>query len=424
MYELTAIIRAYKEAASDGSQIVLATVVRTRGSVYRRAGARMLVRIDSEGTSTATGAISGGCLERDVCERAQRVAATSEATLVTYDTTAGDDIVWGLGLGCDGIVEVLLESLAGEAGEELMRFLTAHLERRARGVMATVFRTDSERTHDTSAHTGARMMIDADGRLIGEVISRALVEDMHAAMMATTAMTTNVNTARGVTQAKSYDTPHGQFEVFIESIDPPASLVIFGAGVDAVPVARLAHDTGLHVTVVDHRAAYATPERFPGADQIIVCRPKAVAHRVAIDACTLAVVMTHSYEHDRELLKTLVASRVRYIGMLGPKRRTERMLVELLSDEAFEFDDDDLARLHAPIGLDIGAETPAEIAVSIIAEVRAFVAGRDGGRLKDRLAPIHDAPNEPPSERTPEARQAEPLTSNMTMTANGEAVHA
>ena len=418
MHELTAIIRAYKEAVSDGSQVVLATVVRTRGSAYRRAGARMLVRVDSSGECTATGAISGGCLERDVCERAQRVAATSEATLVTYDTTAGDDIVWGLGLGCDGIVEVLLESLAGEAGEELMRFLTAHLERRARGVMATVFRTDSKRTHDMSAHTGARMMIDAAGRLAGEVISRALVEDMHAAM------TTDVNTARGVTQAKSYDTPQGRIEAFIESIEPPASLVIFGAGADAVPVARLAHDTGLHVTVVDHRAAYATPERFPVADQIIVCRPEAVAHRVAIDACTLAVVMTHSYEHDRELLKTLVASQARYIGMLGPKRRTERMFVELLSNEAFEFDDDDLARLHAPIGLDIGAETPEEIAVSIIAEVRACVAGRDGGRLKDRLAPIHDAPNEPASERTPEARQAEPLTSNMTMTANGEAVHA
>lgn len=390
MHELTTIISAYKQVVRDGSRAVLATVVRTRGSAYRRAGARMLVRVDTGGECTATGAISGGCLERDVCERAQSVAATGEATLVTYDTTAGDDIVWGLGLGCDGIVEVLLESLAGEAGAKLMRFLAAHLERRERGAIATVFRTDSEITRDTPAHTGARMMIDADGKLNGEIISHALVEDMRAAMM-TNAATMNVNTARGVTQAKSYDTPHGRIEVFVESIEPPASLVIFGAGADAVPVAQLAHDTGLHVTIVDHRPAYATSERFSFADKIIVCRPEVVTHKVSIDARTLAVVMTHSYEHDRELLKILVASRAGYIGMLGPKRRTERMLVELSSEEAFEFNDGDLTRLHAPVGLDIGAETPEEIAVSIIAEVRAYVAGRAGGKLKERHAPIHDA---------------------------------
>lgn len=425
MHELTSIIKAYREAIADGSQVVLATVVRTRGSAYRRAGTRMLVSMNNSGECITTGAISGGCLERDVCERARRVAATGETTLVTYDTTAGDDIVWGLGLGCDGVVEVLLEPLAGEAGAELMRFLSAHLERRRRGVIATIFRTGTEETHDTSAHMGARMMIDADGKLIGKVISQTLVEDLHAAIKMTTAMMmTGVNTARGVSYTKSYDTPRGQIEAFIESIEPPASLVIFGAGADAVPVARLAHDTGMHVTVVDHRAGFAMPERFPVADQIIVCRPEVVTREVAIDARTLAVVMTHSYEHDRELLKILFASRARYIGMLGPKRRTERMLVELLSDEAFEFDDGDLTRLHAPVGLDIGAETPEEIAVSIIAEVRACVAGRDGGRLKDRLAPIHGATDEPASERTPAVRQAEPLTSDMTMTASGGAVHA
>ena len=387
MHELRSIIDSYRVAVAAGAQVVLATVVRTRGSVYRRAGARMLVRLDEGGGCTATGAISGGCLERDVCERAVRVAATGEAAVITYDTTANDDIVWGLGLGCDGIVEVLLESLASEAGAELMRFLSAHLERRARGVMATIFRTDSGRTHDTSAHVGAHLMIDANGSLAGQVISHALVEDLHAAMM----MTTDVNTARGVTRARSYDAPQGRIEAFIESIEPPASLVLFGAGADAVPVARLAHDTGLHVTVVDHRAGFATADRFPFADEIIICRPEVVAQKVSINARTLAVVMTHSYEHDRELLKTLVASSARYIGMLGPKRRTERMLVELLSDESFEFDDGDLARLHAPVGLDIGAETPEEIAVSIIAEVRAHVAGRAGGSLKDRIAPIHDA---------------------------------
>lgn len=386
MHELTAIIRAYKEAVSDGSQVVLATVVRTSGSVYRRAGARMLVRVDGEGTCTATGAISGGCLERDVCERASRVASTGATTVVTYDTTASAYIVWGLGLGCNGVVEVLLESLDSEAGADLMWFFAARLERRTRGAMATIFRTDFEELTNTQAHAGARLMLDADGSLIGHAVCRALVEDLHAAVMRTTA-----DSARSVSQTTSYDTPCGRIEVFIESVEPPTSLMIFGAGADAVPVARLAHEIGLRVTIVDHRPAFATAERFPVADEIILRRPEAVAHKLAIDERTVAVVMTHSYEHDRELLKTLVASRARYIGMLEPKRRTERMLIELLSDESFEFDDGDLARLHAPVGLDIGADTPEEIAVSIIAEVRAVLAGRAGGSLKDRTAPIHDA---------------------------------
>lgn len=389
MHELRSIIKAYGEAIAADAQVVLATVVRTRGSAYRRAGARMLVRLSEQGECTATGAISGGCLERDVCERAVRVAATGEAVVVTYDTTASDDIVWGLGLGCDGIVEVLFESLNNEAGEDLMLFLAACVERRTRGVMATIFRADVEGTDEAAAHIGARLMLDADGRLVGHAVCHALVEDLHAA-----AMTTTVNTANSVSQTKSYNTPRGEIEAFIESVEPPTPLVIFGAGADAVPVVRLAHEIGLYVTVVDHRPAFATAERFPFADQIIICRPEAVMQKLTINSCTVAVVMTHSYEHDCELLKTLIASRARYIGMLGPKRRTERMLIELLAEESFEFDDDDLARLHAPVGLDIGAETPEEIAVSIIAEVRACVAGRAGGSLKERRAPIHDATDE------------------------------
>lgn len=299
--------------------------------------------------------------------------------------------MWGSGLGCDGIVEVLLESLAGEA---LMRFLSAHLEQRARGVIATIFRAGVSETEEAAAHKGARVMLEADGELIGgHSICHALVEDLHA-----TINTADLS-ARGVSCTRSYGTPRGEVEAFIESIEPPAALVIFGAGADAVPVARLAHDTGMHVTVIDHRPAYATVEGFPAADQIIVCRPEAVTREVTLEAHIVAVVMTHSYEHDRELLKTLVASQARYIGMLGPKRRTERMLVELLSDEAFEFDDGDLTRLHAPVGLDIGAETPEGIAVSIIAEVRAVLAGRAGGSLRELSGSIHEQTSEVPNHR-------------------------
>lgn len=408
MHELTSIIKSWKEATAAGAQVVLATVVRTRGSVYRRAGARMLIRLDEQGECTATGAISGGCLERDVCERAVRVAATGEAVVVTYDTAAAEDIVWGLGLGCDGVVEVLLESLNDEAGTEMMLFLAACLGRRERGSMATIFRTNFGSTPDTSARVGARLMLGADGTLAGHMVCRALADELHAAAAA---MTMTADTGSGVSQTKSYETQYGRVEVFIESVEPPVSLVIFGAGADAVPLTRLAHETGMHVTLVDHRAAYATAGRFSVVDRIIISRPETIANEVTLDARTIAVVMTHSYEHDRELLKTLIAGRARYIGMLGPKRRTERMLIELLSDAAFELADDDLARLHAPVGLDIGAETPAEIAVSIIAEVRAVLAGRAGGPLKERHAPIH----EPAGERAADARQTRSLMAAMAL---------
>lgn len=401
MHELTSIVKAYRKAVADGVRVVLATVVRTRGSVYRRAGARMLIAIDGRGVSTPTGAISGGCLERDVCERACIVAATGEAAVVTYDTTAAEEIVWGLGLGCNGMVEVLLESLNDEHGEDLMRFLGACLERRTRGAMAIVFHKDVEAgSGAVAARIITRLMLDESGSLAGRVVCQAVAEDLRAAVMSRTAPIA----PSGVAHTKSYDTPLGAVEAFIESIEPPTPLVIFGAGADAVPVARLAHQVGLHVTIIDHRPAYATPERFPCADEIIVCRPEVVARRVTIDAGTIAVVMTHSYEHDRELLKMLVASSARYIGMLGPKRRTERMLIELSEAGSFEFAAADRARLHAPVGLDIGAETPEEIAVSIIAEVRACLAGRTGGMLTDRDAPIHAAADGD----TAAARRAQP----------------
>lgn len=219
----------------------------------------MRVRVDSGGECTATGAISGGCLERDVCERAQRVAATRGAILVTYDTMASDDIMWGSVLGCDGIVEMLLESLAGEAGEELMRFLFTHLERSARSHSDHLPRRCSE-TEGAAAQKRTRVMLDADGELIGgRRICHALVEDLHATM----------NTAdlsvRGASCARSYGTPRGKVEALIECVEPPAAPVIFVAGADAVPVARLAHDTGMHVTVTDHRPACVTAERFPAA---------------------------------------------------------------------------------------------------------------------------------------------------------------
>ncbi len=393
MNELRAIIEAYEEARCEGKQTLLATVVRTSGSVYRRAGARMLITLEDDDTCTVIGAISGGCLEHDVCERARGVLRKAAPTLVRYDTTAADDIVWGLGLGCNGVVEVLLEALTpnsekggdSESGSSSpgvvthpLKFIERCYSRRERGVMATVFKVDGA----SEARIGGRLLVDEDGIITSDIADDELRQNM-----------TNRARASFVSNRSSnneYEFGEGRVDAFIEVIEPPVPLVVFGAGADAVPVARLAHELGWIVTIVDHRAAYATTARFPGAHELVVCRPEHVAERVRLDARTATVLMTHNYKHDRSIMKTLLESPARYVGCLGPKQRTEKLLTEL-RDQAGSFapTSEQLARLYAPVGLDIGAETPAEIALSILAEIRAVIAGHAAGFLRERSGAIH-----------------------------------
>ena len=387
MNETSAIVEAFEQSEREGKRAVLATVMRTSGSVYRREGARMLVTLDLDGGCSITGAISGGCLERDVCARAREVLRTGARTIVKYDTTSDDDIVWGLGLGCNGVVEVLLEPLAPLASESSepsvspsgihpVAFLARCLERRERSVMATVLETSGA----TGARVGERLISYTDETVKSDITDDELLESVLEDVRTTM--------REGRSHVREYDFETGRAVVFIETIEPPVPFVLFGAGADAVPVARLAHELGWHVTIVDHRAAFATPSRFPAADTIIVCRPERVAEQVTLDERTVAVLMTHNYEHDRELLKALLASPVRYIGCLGPAKRTARMLSELFA-EGVAPTDEELARVYAPIGLDIGAETPEEIALSIAAEIRTTLSGHAGGSLRVRKGAIH-----------------------------------
>jgi xanthine/CO dehydrogenase XdhC/CoxF family maturation factor len=172
-------------------------------------------------------------------------------------------------------------------------------------------------------------------------------------------------------------------------IEPPRPLVIFGAEQDTLSLVRLAHTLGWHATVVDTRARSATTERFKEADAVMLCRAEDVAEHVSLTSDTAVVVMTHNYLHDVELLRTLLPITLSYLGILGPKERTTKLLEELRA-QGRVFADSQLARLHSPIGIDIGAETPAEIALAIIAEIKAACASRRGGFLRDRNAPIHD----------------------------------
>ncbi len=376
MRELESLV-ALSRTTAIGELMALATVVKVTGSSYRRPGARLLVTASGR----TAGMISGGCLENDVRERALQVMECGVPRVVTYDSTAPEDIVFGLGLGCNGIIEVLIEPLT--AGEEsgLFAFLTACQERRQTGRMAMVFAAQG-----TAAPIapGARLLHWPDGRVTAHSASPAV-----AALLSQTLN----ETAEPGTTVRSLELPGGgRVETLSETIAPPISLVIFGAGDDAIPVAQFAKLLGWHVTVADARPAYALPERFPTADVVLCLRPEALRDCPQRALCpdSLAMIMTHSFTQDKELLQWLLPLGLRYVGLLGPKARTRRLLCEL-EEEGTIFSETALARLHGPAGLDIGAETPEEIALSLLSEMQAVLANREGGRLRRRVGSIHAA---------------------------------
>ena len=372
MTETQSIIEAYRRAAAENLSAALATVVRVEGSAYRRPGARMLVTEDGR----TTGVVSGGCLEGDVRERAARVMRTGQPTLVTYDTTTDDDVVWGLGLGCNGVVDVLIEPTSDRA-EHLVRFLDACSKSQDRAAFATVIRSDA--AADVSLST--RVFLYPDGVAKTDAgapdcdITRKILADLYAAVRT------------GVSSLTRYGSDD-DIEVFIEAVEPIVPLVVFGAGADAVPVVKIARQLGWRVTVVDTHARERSLERFADADAVILCRPEDLRVRVTLPESTAAVVMTHNYFHDREVLNALLNRPLRYLGCLGPKRRTERLVSEL-SDSTETLETPWLGRIHAPVGIDVGAETSPEIALSIAAEILAVLRGRAGGPLHARQGAIH-----------------------------------
>ena len=331
MVEIQSIVQELTQSPAAGG--VLATLVSVEGSSYRRPGARLLLTSDGR----RIGSISGGCLEEDLLARARRVAETGRAELVTYDTTAENDVVWGVGLGCHGVVKVLLERLS--AAPPWPPVLAANF----------------------LAHQPTQLHVvwqAPDPHLIGT----ALPPD-------------RLSLPESVV-------------VFHDTILPPNRLVIFGAGDDVRPLIRLAKELGWHVTVGDPRSAFATAARFPAADALIVAPAAELVARINPPPDALAVVMTHHYVHDVPILRDLFSRNLPYVGLLGPKKRARQIITDLHASGVSPTELQ-LARFHAPVGLDLGAETPEEVALSIVAEMRAKLAARDGRPLRERTRPIH-----------------------------------
>lgn len=371
MKEILDIIQAFDEAQTQQQQTALATVVHVQGSSYRRPGARMLITEKGQ----LTGAISGGCLEGDALRKALFAMVQQRPMLVTYDTNDEDDATIGLGLGCNGIIQVLIEPINPDKAVNPIKLLKTIVGKRQNAVLVTQFFLQDKK----AAQPGTCLLITHDKNIAGDTL---LLKDMV------------IKDAREILQKqqssfKNYDAKKNSLTSFIEMIPPAVSLVIIGAGNDVLPLLKIAGIIGWQTTVVDGRPDYAKGERFSSACQVLVSKPENVLHQIATDAQTIFVLMTHNYNYDKAMLGILLGSNVGYVGMLGPHKKRQQILYEL-QKEGIEFTGQQLAVLHSPIGLDIGAETPEEIALSIVAEIKAVLAGRNGGSLKNNIAVIHD----------------------------------
>ena len=368
MSDQRAVVVALADAAGRGEPVVLASVVRVVGAAYRGVGARMLVRADG----STVGMVSAGCLEADLVAHAERARAAGVPVLVTYNNDAGEDVVWGLGLGCDGTVEVLLEPLAPARAASLAALLARGFAGEAPVPLATVLRVE-DGALDTPV-VGARVLITPNRSACdGDWGDGAVLARLHADVPVALPAIVDI----------------GGVQLSVERVAPPVRLVVCGSGPDAVPVARLAAGLGWDTTVVaPHAAAAGRTDRFPGARLVACPDAEQLGEAVPIGAHTAAVVMSHDYVRDRAYLGTLLDSLAGYVGVMGPRRRTERMLADLATDGR-AWPAERLAHLYAPVGLDVGGDGPEAIALAIVAEVSAAAGGRAGGHLRARRAPIH-----------------------------------
>jgi xanthine dehydrogenase accessory factor len=364
--ETAEILSRLSAVSSEDGRAALATVVRIAGSAYRRPGAKFLVE---EGGETL-GSVSGGCLEADVREVARKVLATGRPRRLGYDTGADGDDLWGLGLGCDGRVEIWVQPATEGPLAEAASRLADLLEGDAPVALATLLEGPAPGVLVTAA--GAPEVSAAGAGFTGPEIDP--VFERHVASRARRLLGERVSAVEEVDGRA----------VFFESLTPPRHLLVFGAGDDARPLARYAADAGFRVTVVDHRAALVTPERFPRAFATLVARGDDAGREMddtPFPHGALAVVMTHSLVHDRGWVRRLLDEGVPYVGVLGPRGRTRDLLEELGAGGD--------PRVFGPVGLDLGADGPRQVALSIVSELLAFASGRTPRHLSLRREAIH-----------------------------------
>ncbi len=343
-------LRAFLLEHADASQLVLAVVVATEGSTYRKPGAMMLIGPDGD----YAGLVSGGCLEGDLTERAREVLSSGEPLRVHYDLK-DDDLLFGLGLGCGGAVDLLLLRLDAARQFAPLGSLFEALDAGEHCQLALV--CDST---DKSLPVGSTALFSSGAIRTGPA---PILDRLRRG-------------APGPARARRevLESPQGSAGLLVIGIAPSPHVLVCGAGPDAVPLVSQVLALGWDCTVADHRENFADPTRFPPGAQMLCQRPKALSGHAILERIDAAVIMTHHVGHDADYLRAFREKPPAYLGLLGPKARRDRLIEETGSQAL---------AIHGPAGLDIGAELPEAIALAIMAEMHAVLAGRQGGPLID-----------------------------------------
>jgi xanthine/CO dehydrogenase XdhC/CoxF family maturation factor len=325
--------------------LVLATIVETLGSTYRKAGAQMLIA----GDGGAAGLLSGGCLEADLMERSRAVLQTGVAVRVEYDTRSSDDLIWGIGLGCEGAMSIVLTRLSRENQYQPFAFIEQCRKSDIEASFALIARSQNP------AQPLGAVYWPGHADAAPQEVARALQ---------IAGSTRNIE----ITGAS----------VLVVPIGLPPRLLVLGAGPDAMPLVEIAGLMSWHVTVLDHRPAYAAAERFPRARRVALNAVNQLHKELAGARYDAAVVMSHHLVADEAYLNALADSAIPYIGLLGPAPRRARLMNDIGARSALL-----KSRLYGPIGLDIGAKSPETIALAIVSEIQAVLSGRPGGSFRD-----------------------------------------
>lgn len=356
------VLQGVEEILNGSHRGVLATIIDVEGSAYRRPGAKMVI---PEGGS-GSGHITAGCLEDELQRIAGEVLDAGEPRIERYDLRPdSDDDVWGLGVGCNGVLDILLEPI-----DESYRPVTeAVADDRNIGVVTVV---DGDRMgarayyHPEDGDLGGGDGFPAD---LADRVDEAAAE----------------LTDRGRADTVELDGT----TVFVDGVTAPADLVVIGTGNDVAPIAEVGKQAGFRVTVVGFRGANATADRFPAADEVLSTSPARITETVDIGEDTYVVLATHNFVDDRLAVDELLATDVPYVGLMGPRKRFDQMREEFDAEDR-EFSEAELDRLYTPVGLDLGGGSPYQIALSIVSEVLAVQNDREPLHLTQRAGPIHD----------------------------------
>ncbi|MGJ0483527.1 MAG: XdhC family protein [Methylomicrobium sp.] len=347
------LVAAYQQLSRQTDKLVLATIIETYGSTYQNTGARMLIDRNGE----LTGLLGGGCFELDLIEHAQSVFENGIAKTVFYDMRSPEDAIWGLGLGCNGAVRIFLQLLTAEDNFSPLNRIAAADKTYESGTLATVI----ESSYPDIPIGRSLFLPDYLDRL--PVSLPAAAWDLNPAAQQRPRLESHVVGAYAI-------------KIFYDPLQPPSQLLVLGAGADAIPVVQCAKALGWRVTVADHRPGNVKKERFPEADAVLHLSPQTLENQPEWNRFSAVVLMTHNYDYDQRFLVAIAGTRIPFIGLLGPAQRRARLL-ESLEEAAEQLN----GRIFSPVGLDIGAATPEEIALSIVASIQAELKGRKGGQF-------------------------------------------